>query len=255
MGAGAGYTIETKNVRIDGDITINSFNINEVGDWQVTTVSCTVPIVGSVRGSSYNYGFGAIEDVAMTVNRIIINFYKSEEFPTVTEADIMEVLRNRANYEGKCVYGGGWSHVKFEGDLEISTNSDYSDDVEGILIQIDEDFVIDFIDVAVQGENIEYTAFYNDEVFETYNTLEEAINALKQEISEDVGAADPSRCYVESSYYYLINGGVNTFEYENDWDYSQVEYNAEDDFSGDLYDAIDELDEENEPDVDEGFDI
>ena len=255
MGAGAGYTIEVKDARIVGDIQINSFDVEESGNWQITTVSCVVPIVGSVQGSSYMYGFGWIEDVAMTVNSIVINFYKSEEYPTVTEADILEVLNNSRNYNGSGSYGGGWSHVKFGGDLEISPEGGYPDDVSEVSMQIDEEFVIDFIDVAVQGDNIEYTAFYNDEIFETYSTLEEAIDALKQEISEDIGAADPSRCYVESNYYYLTNGGVDTFEYESDWDYSQVEYTAEDDFSDDLYDVIDELDEENEPGIDEDFDI
>ena len=89
-----------------------------------------------------------------------------------------------------------------------------------------------------------------------FNDLSDLFAALiSSEISANVSAANPYDCYVERAYYFLTNGSVGNYEYESDFDNATIVYNAENDFSDDLYNAIDELGEEAGPEVDEGFDI
>ena len=78
MGAGAGYSLETKDVKIAGGVQVFSFNKSgedkfSVFHFDVITVECKVPIIGSVRAESYMYGCDWIKDVPMTVSEVIIN--------------------------------------------------------------------------------------------------------------------------------------------------------------------------------------
>ena len=259
MGAGAGYTIETKDVKIVGDIAINSFEVEQDGSWLVAKVDCNVPIVASVRAESYMYGCPYIEDVPMTVTGISINYMQTAEYPDVTEEDIREVLGNTYNYIGQGVYGGGWTHSTFDGEVELKqfTKLDYTNDINSVDISINDQGVIEFIDLAVQGENLEYEIYVNGEPIESYSTEKEAIAALKEEVlntlsEEGADSVDFYDSYVESHYYILLNAIGET---DIDLDSSQIVYRAEEDFSDDLLDAVGELEEENNPDIDTGFDI
>lgn len=233
MGAGAGYSIETKDVKIVGDIQITSFNVEADKWWLSTKVHCIIPILASVRADSYMYGCPWIENVSMTVTGIEINFMKTEEYPDVTEDMIREVLENPVNYWGKGVYGGGWTHSKFDGEYEIKQFSkvDYMDDIDSVEIKIDDELVVDFIDLAVQGENLEYEVIFNDDAIESYESEDEAIQALKATINDTIAEYGPegvnfNNCYVEQMYWILLNG-----EGEDDLDVDSVYrvYNASDD--------------------------
>lgn len=221
MGAGAGYTIETSNVRLNGDVKIYSFDVTQDGGWLVASVDCMLPIIGSIKANSYMYGCDWVEDVAMYVKHISINFLKSVEYSEVTEELIKEVLTNTANYDGSGLYGGGWIHSKFDGEFELTTfPNSYSDDINSVTIFIDNDLITEFIDLAVLGDNIEYSVFYNDDIIEVFSDESEAIAYLKQEINYaiDEGDVDSIRwdeCYVEYRYWYYLNG-----EGESDVDYA-----------------------------------
>ena len=236
MGAGAGYTIETDQVSLDGDILIDSFDVNPDGEWLVTTVNCNVSVLGSVRANSYYNGCDWIKDVPMMVTNIVINFLRTDEYPDVTEDMIREVLENTSNYIGEGSYGGGWSHAKFDGIWEMIPNNSY-DDVESVTLQIKDEYINDYIDLAVQGDNIEYNAWFNGEYIDTATDKDEAIAVLKNAINDAIAeggpeAVDFSDCYVEYGYWQLLNGNgesdvdypSNNFEYSADSDPDYADY-------------------------------
>ena len=293
MGAGAGCTITISNSRVlsVGDVSLQDAAL-EVDRWSgALTLDCDVAIEGTINISSYYYGSGDVEEVAMKVqsvsldlgfgngyNRDILTEEATERFeeefdgdiesiwedflPELTVNDInplyvKDLLQKEAFFDGEGRFGGGWIGVTFKGDFEITDVDSHNgyNPVGSFGAQVVEEFVVDYLDKAKYGDNLEYTAYYNGDILDTYNTEEEAIAALKQEISEDIAAADPSECYVERTYYILTNGSVGNYEYDSDLDSAEVVYTADSDFSDDLYNAVDELEEENNPDVDEGFDI
>ena len=293
MGAGAGCTIEISNSRVNyvADVSLENAALDVSGYYATLTLDCDVAIEGTINISSYYYGSGDVEEVSMTVHSVSVdlgfgNGYNSdiltaeaterfeaefgddiesiwEDFlPELTVSDIdplyvKDLLQKEASFDGEGRFGGGWVGVTFKGDFEITDVDSHNgyNPVSSFGAKVNEDFVIDYLDKAKYGDNLEYTAYYNGDILDTYNTEEEAIAALKQEISEDISAADPSDCYVERTYYILTNGSVGNYEYDSDLDSAEVVYTADSDFSDDLYNAVDELEEENNPDVDEGFDI
>lgn len=296
MGAGAGCDIEIKdcNVNSVGEINLQNATL-EVDKWYVTiTFDCDIKMDGTVRVSSYYHSTGDIEEVALTVNNISlaldfgngnddriltpeavdrfesqfdgdINSLWEDFIPILTVNDIdpnylKDELRYGNNYDGTGSFGGGWVGSTFSGQMEIDDVDSHSgyNPISGYACSVDDEFVIDYIDKAKYGYNIEYTAFYNGEIFETYNELDEAIDALRKEILADPTDADLYDCYVESSYYYLRNGSVDGYEYESDFDYAQVEYRADSDpdynFEA-VAEVAEEIDDEFAVPIDEDFDI
>lgn len=293
MGAGAGCTITLSNTRVNqvSDVSLADaiLDVREYG--ASITLDCNVGIEGTINIASYYDGSGDVAEVSMTVTSVSLdlgigNGYDEdiltaeaadrfeeqfggnindiwEDFlPELTVEDIdpayiKDQLQKEAFFDGEGRFGGGWVGTTFKGDFEISDVDGHNgyNPVTSFGARVNEDFVIDYLDKAKYGDNVEYTAFYNGDILDTYNSEEEAIDALKQEISANVSAANPYDCYVERTYYYLTNGSVGNYEYESDFDNAELVYNAENDFSDDLYNAIDELDEEAGPEVDEGFDI
>lgn len=293
MGAGAGCTIEISNSRVKSvdDVLLQDATL-ETGDYSATlTLNCKVAIEGTINVSSYYYGSGDVEEVAMTVdsvsldlgfgngyNRDILTVGAAEHFETMFDGDIdsiwedvlpiltvddidpeyvKDLLQKEAFFDGEGRFGGGWIGVTFEGAFEINDVDSHNgyNPVGSFAAHVDEEFVIEYLDKAKYGDNLEYTAYYNGDILDTYNTEKEAIEALKQEISEDIANADPSDCYVERTYYILTNGSVDNYEYETDFDSAEVVYTADSDFSDALLDTVEELDEEYNPNFDEGFDI
>ena len=95
--------------------------------------------------------------------------------------------------------------------------------------------VIDFIDKAVTGDNVEYDVYFNGDVLDGYDELDKAIEALKEYINKEIadGKAEDinfSECTVERYPYYLRNGSEDYWEYETDFDVDDfVEYTADSD--------------------------
>ena len=264
MGAGAGYDIKTKDVSITGDIQINSFDVSEDKNWLVATVDCRVPIVGTVMGESYYYSSQWVEDVPMIVTNAVINFYKTEEYPDVTEEDIRRVLENDANYDGEGLVGGGWSHSTFKGSWNISSwnRPEYTDDVTSVSITIDHPNIINYIDLAVTGENKSYEVRFNDEPVEGFENQDEAIASLKQMIRDEItengiDSIDFSGCVVEELYWSEdVDGNM---DWDDPW-YDNVVYNAETDIDEfeNFADGLTELNDEmgfGDADIGEDFDI
>ena len=264
MGAGAGYTIETKDVKIVGDIQIYGFDkvredSNTMFKYDVVEVDCNIPITGSVRAESYMYNCDWIKNVPMTVNTVTINFMQYEGAKEVTEADILEILRNTTNYVGKGVYGGGYIHSTFDGEFDIRPSSDYADDIDAAVITIDHENIVNFIDLAVTGENKEYEVRFNGEPIESFEDEDDAIEYLKQTIREEItengiDSIDFSDCCVEELYWEEnVDGEVDIL---SPW-YDNIMYEAETDIDEfeEFADTMDELHSENEPGIGEDFDI
>ena len=273
MGAGAGYSITLKDCELTSisDISRKDITLEKSGGYCSATVKFNAKLDATVSAESYYDGTGDIENVEVEVTSATLdlgigNGYNGEiltpeavekyeaqfdtdidslwkeliEVLTVDDLDISYIkdeLSNGSNYEGESdTLSAGWVHSTFDGEFElddIDSRSGYNT-IENATCRIVWDAVIDYIDKAVTGDNEEYTVFYNDDIADTYDTLDEAIKALKGMIDDEIakGNADSiifDECTVERSYYYLRNGGKDTYEYESDWDYSEVEYAADSD--------------------------
>lgn len=291
MGAGAGYTIEVSDAKVVSSVDVSTFTLEKDGGYCTATVPCDVKLSATLSGGSYYDGIGEIANVALTVSSVVIDLgfgngfneelltpeavakYESQfdtdindlwrELVDVVEPSdininfIREEMSYGINYNGEARLGGGWVGSTFDGTFTAELDGrDGRNELLSATMSVDEDFVIDFIDKAKYGDNLEYTVFYNDDIMDSYPEKDEAIAALKNEILSDIENVDPEGCYVEENRYYLRDGGVDTYEYETDWDYSEIVYNADTDFDFDaIADIISEMDEENNPDFDEGFDI
>lgn len=265
MGAGAGYTIEVKNAKIVGNVQINSFELtgedsNLMFQYDVYTVDCVVPLTGSVRAESYMYSCDWISNVPMTVRSVTINFMRYDGMPEVTEQDIMQILNNTANYIGEGVYGGGWSHATFDGEIEIRPDvdhNDYADDISEVVITIDHPNIVNYIDKAVTGDNKEYSIVFNGDPIDGYEDEDEAIKRIKEIIREEItengfDSIDFSNCYVEELYWSEdVDGNQDIVD---PW-YDNIVYRADDDYDDfeNFADALGQFDDDD--DIGEDFEI
>ena len=246
MGAGAGYSIETKDVKIVGDVQINSFertgeDSNAIFRYDVIDVDCNISLIGSVKATSYMYGCDWIKDVPMTVTGVSINFLHDGSNAEISEGDIADILSNTKNYVGEAMYGGGWD----------------ADDIDNVIITIDNKYIVDFIDLAVTGDNKEYSIVLNGEPVDSFEDQDEAIDQLDTWIRDDIAengidSIDFSECFVEELYWQEnVNGEI---DFVDPW-YDNIVYRADPADFEDFAEGLGELNEENNPGIDEGFDI
>ena len=275
MGAGAGYTIETKDVEVL-NINDSAINITEVKQWDngfvkglTAEVDCDIDAVGSVKAESYYYGTNWIANVPFKITHVSVNIdigngrnaeminptdlemYRTrynvdnvedlyEELTTLSAKQlsrdyILECIRD-GYFDGEGQVGGGWTHSTFDGEATLSLNDHNGyNELYDATIRITSQAAIEFIDQAVTGDNVTYTAFADDDIIDGYATEDEAIEAVKQYIrdyvlpeipQEDLEYEDFSNYYVERNYDYLVDAGEDTMEYDTDYDYSEVVWTA-----------------------------
>jgi hypothetical protein len=215
MGAGASYTIEFEDMYADS-IKINSVNISE--DGQTAIVDCEIALTGSVKATSYMYGCGWINDCSIICRNITV---ESTYDDPITEEDVRDAIEN-GSWNADGIYGGGWIHSTFDGEVEVDVDSDFYGNafVNKATYQIVDGDVIDFIDKAVLGENVEYFAWYNGQQLGSYSTEDDAIREVKYYINEQISDGTPdnvdfAECWVESEYWYLTNESGD-IDYDND---------------------------------------
>ena len=277
MGAGAGYTIYTKDISIT-NLDEGSIKITELNQWNnglvhglTAEVDCSIEAVGDVRAESYYYGCDWIKDVPFTITHVSINinigmgFNKEiltqdaiDQFTSYYGVDDVEELYDELKslsvsqinrsyvvdcikdgyFDGDGLVGGGWTHSTFDGEVTLSLNDhDGYNELYDATIRITDKEVVEFIDLAVTGDNTEFTAWYNGEPLDTYGTVEEAKEALKSEIDQAMadGNADDidfSDCYVEGRYWKLLNAAGEVESRDVD---DFVEYTADGDSDYDDY--------------------
>lgn len=223
-------------------------------------VECDIKITGSVSAESYYYGCDYIKDVLMSIVSAEVNlgfgngFNKEILTPeavskyttqfgvddietlyeelidnvTVNDIDmsyIIDVLKHDISHlTGEGSYGGGWTHSTFDGEFELSRIDDRDgyNDTYSATIRIDNQNVIEFIDEAVQGDNVQYATLDDYDIIDAFNTEEEAISALKEYIRDtvlteyDIEDVDFSAYTVQEEFYYMTDAENYEYEY-SDW--------------------------------------
>ena len=238
-GPGAGYTIE-----VDGlsDINVNSASVTEYIDeagWYVDVDgTCNID---KLSANSYYYGTGYIDNVPAKITKVFVNWYWVDEYDDLSAMNADELARFMTDYirdrlddtKFETVYGGGWIHSTYNGTIDAV--DDERGDID--LVITDQD-IINYIDIAVQGENTysEYRIMCNDYFDgEIYDDEEEAIEEAKRQFYSQADGIDDSDYdifedgdnyqVVKTTGYYYYNGDID--DYSNDevvWDSADLEY-------------------------------
>ena len=224
MGAGAGYSLTISDVEIDSVEILDTSDIAR--GYQSVDITCNIKIHADVKAASYYYTTDRIPNVAITIKKLTIFVPDDYDGLEDVESYIYDVLNDSRSYTGTTIIGGGWSHSIFDGKFNLEADGD----IERYSAEIDSWDVINFIDVAVQGKNIQYDCYYNGDVYNGYEDLDEAIESLKAEIRKNVDNAILDDCWVESVPYYIIQTyDDGTCDYDTDPSYAEVEYDASSD--------------------------
>ena len=194
-GPGAGYSIETKGLNVDGFIT--SANVVGNTDLGYTIVECDCKISGyadEIYAQSYYYGTGEIENVPVEVTKVVFQLADAEgrdEDGNLDLSILSDIAIDDLNSakDIKDIYGGGWSHSTWDGTLVEATTKDKVKFngvgwVTSATIKVTDKAVIEFVDKAVQGENTKTTFEVRDEDddwLESFDTQEDAIEYAKQD--------------------------------------------------------------------------
>jgi hypothetical protein len=275
MGAGAGYSITVSNCVVNkiADISPMDISLSGSNGWITATIKTDIKITATLNAEAYYDGSGNIDNVDLTITSVNLNLgfgngYNAEiltaeaidkyeeqfdadieslwkELTEVVTADDIDLsyikseLSDGRNYNGESeTLSWGWVHATFSGEFtldDVDGRSGYNN-VESATMHIMWDAVTEFIDAAVTGDNVEYTVFVDNDIIDTFDTEEKAIQAAKDAIESDIKSfgidnVDFEAYTVERSYYYLNDGGESTYEYETDFDNSEVVWTADaDDF-------------------------
>ena len=263
MGAGAGYTITLRNCKIQSinSISIDEFTETKMGPYigHEVVVDCDIDVIGDIRAESYMYSCDWIKNVPMTITSATLSIDSPDG---VTEKTVEDAIRE-GSFNGEGVYGGGYIHSTFDGEFEIDdiAESDYWNDITGATVKINHPNIIQFIELAVTGDNKEYEVRFNNEPIEGFEDEDEAIEYLKQTIREvitesGIDSIDFSDCTVEELFWEEnVDGEVDIV---TPW-YDNIRYCADTDYDEfeEFADNISEISDEIDPDlgVDEDFDI
>ncbi len=205
-GAGAGYhimgTIENAHV--------NSFSIAETteDDYGIPTYILDCDITADftdVSFESYEYG-SKVDMTNIHITKVCLtDNHEPEDKGELNNTNIEQSLNQTMV---KSLIGGGWIHQKFEGEVEFdddnAAGSSYADFyVEGIGYNFTDSDLVNYIDLAVIGENItdEFIVYSADDELERFDSEEEAIEYAKN---------NPEALKVEQlSYSYEYDGDVD----------------------------------------------
>ena len=192
----------------------------------------------------------------------IQDVYFDEDFTsrlTVNDFNIDEIKRlllsSYFDFGGSADLGGGWSHSTFTGDFTITCERPFVD--ESYSIEIPNKYIVEFIDLALTGDNKIYNVVFNGVGEDDSDDVDDAILRLGELIRDEIvqngiDSVDFAHCYVEELYWTEDVDGNQDFI--DPW-YDNIVYRADDSDFEDLQDAVGELNEEDDTGVDEGFDI
>lgn len=177
-GPGAGYTISGE---ID-NFAITDFSVvgeEETNYGKLFDIECNIACeITDLVSESYDYS-GKIDSTPATITSLLLSSYP-ENNDAPTEENVNNLLQG---LKFKVVYGGGWSHSKFENDLELDYNNcdeGYDDvfDLDGLSIKFDDPKTVEYIDKYATGENRETMFVVETKDFdslEEFDTEEDAI--------------------------------------------------------------------------------
>ena len=216
-GPGAGYTIE-----VDGlsDINVTSANvteyIDEVGWYVDVDGTCGID---KLSANSYYYGTGYLYNVPAKITKVFVNWYWVDDYDDLSAMGADELARFMTGYikdrlydeKFETVYGGGWMHSTYDGTIDAI--DDERGDVD--LVIADQD-IINYIDLAVQGENYQdvyYVVSDTDGVLESLDSEDSAIELAKEYFE----TGDYYKITVEHDIEYYDVDGM-PIETMNNWD-------------------------------------
>jgi hypothetical protein len=162
-GPGAGYTITAKGF---SNVKITSARVIEAdgnGGTVAVEGTCTID---ELYAESYYYGTGKMVDIPAAITEVYIDEYDldyDENISDMSEDELIRFVTGFVKYYDdkiECDYGGGYLHATYDGSIE--------DDDAPIVLQITDKEAINFIDIAVSGDNYseEYrvSTEYNGEI-------------------------------------------------------------------------------------------
>ena len=181
-GPGAGYTVKTFGVN---DVKISKISYyKDYENGSVYSVYGTLTIDG-IQADGYYDGTGKIEEPTQVIIEYVwlseydLNGVDLEDDAALIDLAVETIYEN-PNTE--FIYGGGWSHIEYDGQVGevFGRNSDYW---EGHIDRELSSNLIDFIDKAVTGDTI-YDVYYvedeQDDVIEAFDSEEEAVAFAKK---------------------------------------------------------------------------
>ena len=225
-GPGAGYTIH-----VDG---LSNFNITsakvteyvEESGWFVDVDGTCA--IDNLNADSYYYGTGIIHDVDARIKRIWVNWYWVDEYDDLSSMSADELARFMADYakyrlddtDFETVYGGGWLHSTYDGTID-AVDSEHGD----IDLVITDKHVIDYIDLAVQGENCNNVYYVTSDVDGTLEALDDEDKAIEvAKMYFETGDYDTITVERDLEYYDIDGMPIETF---ND---TEVIWNSDDEY-------------------------
>ena len=180
-GPGAGYTVSgtLTNVKVNAIKNIKEVERTDLVEYEVE-LDATADF-DDVSANSYYYG-GTVESTPVSIERIRVEFSDGED---LTTDDIRWAIDGT---KVEATLGGGWSHSKFEGIIDVDYRSLDNTSLTAILFKLTDERAITYLDKAVQNENTEtqYGVVENHWVEAAFDTAEEAIQFAKENGYENV---------------------------------------------------------------------
>lgn len=208
-GPGAGYTVKTFGVH---DVKISKISYyKDYENGSVYSVYGTLTIDG-IQADGYYDGTGKIEEpIQVIIQYVWLSEYDLNGVDLEDDAALID-LAVEAIYENPntdFVYGGGWSHAEYDGQVGevFGRNSDYW---QGYIDNELSSNLIDFIDKAVTGDNYstEYRVVIDDsDIYDYYETEEEAIKKADE--------LAVSRDYIDCTI--TVERTMDYYDYYGDW--------------------------------------
>ena len=228
-GPGAGYTIETKGL---SNVVVKSATLtNDEQYWRRVEVEATATI-DELYAESYYYGTGKMYDIPVKIDTVYLDEYTVEN-NDVSSPEVLRVIVEDALYENsdtKYVYGGGWAHSTFNGEV-----GDGGDDLwHGY---ITDQAAINFIDLAVQGEN----------VITEYRVQADGVDADYYYEEEDEAIAKADELAVDPEY---IGQTITVVRWEDYYDFEGMPFDYSEPYTEVVYEVENELQWGDDEDTD-----
>ena len=234
MGAGAGYTLEAKEIIIN---SIHSIKLNrilraytayDVINFEAefdTEIDCTI---NDLSFESYAYG-DSLDTVHGIITKLVLSF-ENTDAESESDSDIAEWVEKHIytireelvndHFSTNYMVGRGYSHTTFDGYIVKTDDMDavehpyyYVNDNEmcitaaEVMIDPEDKNIVDYIDKAVIGENVltEYTVEDSEEVFDN---LDAAIEYAKDNGYDKVFYQTQKE---------TVDGDIDTIDYGVAW--------------------------------------
>lgn len=234
-GPGAGYTITAKGF---SDVDITSARVIKAdgnGGTVAVEGTCTID---DLYAESYYYGTGKMENISAAITEVYIDDYDLDDYwgvvKGISDMTEMELIKEVTDAVNNCseltmIYGGGWSHRTYDGSIK--------DRDEPIVLQITDQDAINFIDLAVRGEN----------VTREYRVQADGIDADYYYEEKDEAIAKADELAVDPDY---IGQTITVVRWEDYYDFEGMPFDYSEPYTKVVYEVENELEWGDDEDTD-----